>query len=395
MSADARGGGRRRLRAHDPGRRPVGRASPGWPGGRGPRCPTGETIEAFAATGATLAVFLSVAHVERAGAPTAGRRHGLRAGHAGRDRPPGRRGPTSSWWPRRSGGMADDVRPTGIDGTTVLLVGPALAGAGDRLSHVYDPGYTTRFRARDGGRPCLRCCRPVDLVGVRRGRGLRRRGTPRPSARPTSSSARPATSPGSARQPSGQERLRAVELAGPLPPADRRHPASAGPPDGGSACWRRATRGSSASPGCWPSASVATRVRIHPAPSSVSLAWAAAGLQLGRRRGRLGPRPAPARPRSHAAAGAEGGRAHGAGQPARGARQGAAGPRVAARVASSSPAGSASTTSRWSTPTSTGWPRGSSTRCRSCCSSLPDEPGRRTVDLVGPRRGPSSPTATA
>ena len=45
------------------------------------------------------------------------------------------------------GRLAETVGDLGLDTTTLFLVGPAL-GEGDptRCSHVYDPGFTTRFR---------------------------------------------------------------------------------------------------------------------------------------------------------------------------------------------------------------------------------------------------------
>jgi precorrin-4/cobalt-precorrin-4 C11-methyltransferase len=108
--------------------------------------PDRETIEAYAATGATLAVFLSVVHVDEL------TRRLLAPGTAYEPDTPAVIAYRVSW-PQQQvvattiGQLPDDVRTLGIDSTTVLLVGPALAGAGARLSHVYDPGYATRFRA--------------------------------------------------------------------------------------------------------------------------------------------------------------------------------------------------------------------------------------------------------
>ncbi len=108
--------------------------------------PDRETIEAYAATGATLAVFLSVGHVDELAQRL------LADGTAYEPDTPAVIAHRVTWPEQQVvattiGRLAGDVRTMGIDSTTVLLVGPALAGAGARLSHVYDPGYTTRFRA--------------------------------------------------------------------------------------------------------------------------------------------------------------------------------------------------------------------------------------------------------
>ncbi len=42
--------------------------------------------------------------------------------------------------------MAADVGAAGFEATTLILVGPALDGATDQRSHVYDPDYRTRYR---------------------------------------------------------------------------------------------------------------------------------------------------------------------------------------------------------------------------------------------------------
>jgi len=107
--------------------------------------PDHESIEAFAATGATMAVFLSVAHVEElarrllaapsaftAGTPV------LVAYHAS--------WPDQQLLPTTVGEMASAVQAAGLRAATLFLVGPALAGAGSP-SHVYAPSYATRFRA--------------------------------------------------------------------------------------------------------------------------------------------------------------------------------------------------------------------------------------------------------
>lgn len=107
--------------------------------------PDRETVEAFAATGATLAIFLSVTFVEQLAQRL------LSDGSAYSAATPvvvGRR----VTWPDEQllrstiGTMANDVRAAGFDATTLFLIGPALAGATDQRSHVYAPDYTTRFR---------------------------------------------------------------------------------------------------------------------------------------------------------------------------------------------------------------------------------------------------------
>jgi precorrin-4/cobalt-precorrin-4 C11-methyltransferase len=119
-------------------------------GGTQRSVPERETIRRFAASGATMAVFLSVAHVERLVAELLADGSGYDAntpvviGH--RVSQPGEQLLVST-----IGGMADAVRVAGLDATTMFLIGPALAGAGELCSHVYSAGYSTRFRAASGG----------------------------------------------------------------------------------------------------------------------------------------------------------------------------------------------------------------------------------------------------
>ena len=114
-----------------------------------PSMPSAESIEAFAATGATMAVFLSVSHVDdlvrRLLAPPSAFTSAtpvVVAYHAS--------------WPDEQlvrtsvGEMAAAVRRAGFDAATLFLVGPALAGAPARPSHVYAPSYATRFRPATG-----------------------------------------------------------------------------------------------------------------------------------------------------------------------------------------------------------------------------------------------------
>jgi precorrin-4/cobalt-precorrin-4 C11-methyltransferase len=119
-------------------------------GGTRRSVPERETIRLFATAGATMAVFLSVAHVDRLAGELLADGSGYDAdtpvviGH--RVSQPGEQVIVST-----VGGMADAVRASGLEATTLFLIGPALDGAGDLCSHVYSPAYTTRFRAASGG----------------------------------------------------------------------------------------------------------------------------------------------------------------------------------------------------------------------------------------------------
>lgn len=107
--------------------------------------PDRETVDAFAATGATLVVFLSVSQIDQLTARLLGETSAYTP-----DTPVvvGRR----ISWPDQEllrttvGAMAADVRAAGFDATTIFLIGPALAGATEQRSHVYAADYTTRFR---------------------------------------------------------------------------------------------------------------------------------------------------------------------------------------------------------------------------------------------------------
>jgi precorrin-4/cobalt-precorrin-4 C11-methyltransferase len=112
--------------------------------------PERETIEAYAATGATMALFLSVAHVEQLAERL------LAGASAYRADTPVVVAHRVTWPDERLltttvGAMAADVQAAGFDATTMFLVGPALHGATEQRSHVYASTYTTRFRARVDG----------------------------------------------------------------------------------------------------------------------------------------------------------------------------------------------------------------------------------------------------
>jgi precorrin-4/cobalt-precorrin-4 C11-methyltransferase len=108
--------------------------------------PDSETIEAFAATGATLALFLSVTCVDDLALRLLSGRSRYTA------RTPVVVAYRASWPDERLirstiSTLAADVRAAGLTATTLFLVGDALAGTAPPLaSHVYAPTYATRFR---------------------------------------------------------------------------------------------------------------------------------------------------------------------------------------------------------------------------------------------------------
>lgn len=114
--------------------------------------PDTETIEAYAATGATMAVFLSVSMVEQLA-------ERLLAGRSAYTADTTVVAAHRISWPDEEivrttiGQMAADVRRAGFDATTIFLVGPSLDGATDQRSHVYAADYTTRFRAATSTSP--------------------------------------------------------------------------------------------------------------------------------------------------------------------------------------------------------------------------------------------------
>jgi precorrin-4/cobalt-precorrin-4 C11-methyltransferase len=123
------------------------------PGRTAASMPERETIAAFAATGCTLAVFLSAARPEQL-------RTELLTGY-----PPGTPAAivVRASWPDEQlvlttvEDLAADLKATGVTTTVLVLVGPALAGAAPR-SHLYSPTYAHKFRRRSSpgttiGRP--------------------------------------------------------------------------------------------------------------------------------------------------------------------------------------------------------------------------------------------------
>ncbi len=109
--------------------------------------PSAESLEAYAATGATLALFLSAGQVDGLAERL------VQPGSRYRPDTPVVIGHRVSWDDEQVirstiAAMAADARAASVDATALILVGPALAGAGAvaQRSHVYDARYTTRFR---------------------------------------------------------------------------------------------------------------------------------------------------------------------------------------------------------------------------------------------------------
>lgn len=114
--------------------------------GRASAMPEAERLEAFAATGATLAIHLAVHALGRIVAEL--------LPFYGADCPAVVVARAS--WPderKIEGTLADidaKVALSSIERTALILVGPALAAAGFRESALYDPGYQRRFKGREG-----------------------------------------------------------------------------------------------------------------------------------------------------------------------------------------------------------------------------------------------------
>ena len=118
--------------------------------------PPRESVAAFAATGATLAVFLSAAR------PVELQEQLLAAGSGYDEATPAVIVVRASWPDEvvvrtTVGDLAEDLLATGATTTVLVVVGPALSGAAPR-SHLYAPTYAHRFRRRSApgsttGRP--------------------------------------------------------------------------------------------------------------------------------------------------------------------------------------------------------------------------------------------------
>ena len=119
--------------------------------------PPGESVAAFAAHGATMAVFLSAARPVELAAEL------LTAGSGYTTDTPAAIVVRASWPDERVvlttvGAFDDDLAEVGARTTVLVLVGPALAGAGGR-SHLYSPGFAHMFRRRS--RPGTTTGRPA------------------------------------------------------------------------------------------------------------------------------------------------------------------------------------------------------------------------------------------
>jgi precorrin-4/cobalt-precorrin-4 C11-methyltransferase len=118
--------------------------------------PPGESVAAFAAHGATMAVFLSAAR------PVELVSELLAAGSGYTAATPAAIVVRASWPDERVvmttvGDLAGEMAALGAKTTVLVLVGPALAGGGGR-SHLYSPGFAHMFRRRSApgttaGRP--------------------------------------------------------------------------------------------------------------------------------------------------------------------------------------------------------------------------------------------------
>lgn len=112
-------------------------------GGRASKMPPGETLGAYAATGATLAIHLSIHALDRVVADL--------TPHYGADCPAA----IVAWasWPQQRicratlAALPATVQDAPIERTALILVGRALAAESFRESALYDPDYRRRFRA--------------------------------------------------------------------------------------------------------------------------------------------------------------------------------------------------------------------------------------------------------
>ena len=111
--------------------------------GRASAMPEGETLAAFAATGATLAIHLSIHALDRV--------IGELTPHYGEDCPAAIVCRAS--WPDERivrgalGDLAARAREAAMERTALILVGPALGAEDFRESALYDADYVRRFRA--------------------------------------------------------------------------------------------------------------------------------------------------------------------------------------------------------------------------------------------------------
>ncbi|TAJ41727.1 MAG: precorrin-4 C(11)-methyltransferase [Reyranella sp.] len=112
--------------------------------GRASAMPPGETLEAYAATGATLAIHLSIHAIDKVVAAL--------MPHYGADCPVAVVYRAS--WPDQRiiratlGTIAAEIAKTPIERTALILVGKVLGARTFRDSALYDAGYQRRFRGR-------------------------------------------------------------------------------------------------------------------------------------------------------------------------------------------------------------------------------------------------------
>ena len=267
--------------------------------------PDRETIEAYAATGATMAVFLSVVHVDELTRRLLAHGDGLRPRHPGRDRPPGHLA--------RAAGRGHDDRADGRRraGDGHRQHDRAARRAGPRRCRRRGAATSTTLATprgsggcRGGRRPCLSRATRSCSSGASAARSSGRRpatrssgadvlvGSPRhlawfgpPSRRamagPTSPRATPA-------------RHASTSSWSVLSPTSSRSSAAG---DAGSPRLRPGLgRPGLLRPGEDPGRRAGPRRRADPPGAVVGGPRLGRGrAELGRRRGRLGPRPAPGR----------------------------------------------------------------------------------------------------
>lgn len=129
-------------------------------GGGAPRN-SQESVAAFAAHGATMAVFLSAARPDELGASLLAPGSGYTAGTPAAIVVKASR-PEEVVVRTTAGRLADELRRCGSTMTVLVLVGEALAGGPvHRRSRLYEPGFTTAYRLRSDpgstrGRPSAR-----------------------------------------------------------------------------------------------------------------------------------------------------------------------------------------------------------------------------------------------
>jgi precorrin-4/cobalt-precorrin-4 C11-methyltransferase len=109
--------------------------------------PPRESVAAFAAHGATMAVFLSAARPDELQGEL------LAPGSAYTADTPAAIVVRASWPDERVvattvGRLAAELVATGATMTTLVLVGEALRVGGTARSHLYDPAYTHTYRLR-------------------------------------------------------------------------------------------------------------------------------------------------------------------------------------------------------------------------------------------------------